>query len=204
MSKLQYFRFLKDYGIHRFGRSVMEMEQMLEEDVAEENYHNKPIFFRDFLNALIRISYYLFQDGYDEEERRASGSETADGDGGVYIVSTCFKRMLRYLLVPPESVQINGYFFTTIEKCQEVMKHAALFAKMYARFRQLHANGAGYTMTQRHLVFVFDELRLLSDELTASKLVDILTKEDRDEEGYFNLGENIEENTYTKFQKAFS
>lgn len=198
MSKLQYFRFLKDYGVHRLGCSVMEMEQMLGEDVSAEGYHRKRIFFRDFLNSLIRISYYLFKD--DDELI----SETTEN-----VVSACFDQLIQCLLVPPETVQINGYFFTTVEKCQEVMKHADLLAEMYNHFRGVYIKEGDYTMKQRHLVFMYDDLRLLKTPtnnpslnvrkeggqaveggLNATQLVEIVTKEDRDEDGYFNMGES--------------
>ena len=190
MSKLQYFRFLKDYGVHRLGSSVMEMEKMLGEDIGAEGYHRKRIFFRDFLNSLIRISYHLFKE---------TESTTEPADDGVHnVVSACFKQFLQCLLVPPETVQIKGFFFTTVEKCQEVMKHVDLFMDMYAHFRELYVKDSSeYTMKQRHLVFMYDDLRLLSStgkddggegKLTAAQLVEIVTKEDRDEDGFFNMG----------------
>lgn len=189
MSKLQYFRFLKDYGVHRLGCSVMEMEQMLGEDVNAKGYHRKRIFFRDFLNSLIRISYHLFR------EDGELISETTEN-----VVSACFDQLIQCLLVPPETVQINGYFFTTVEKCQEVMEHVDLLAEMYNHFRGVYVKKGEYTMKQRHLVFMYDDLRLLTPPtaqnlngrneggLNATQLVEIVTREDRDEDGYFNMG----------------
>ena len=176
MSKLQYFRFLKDYGMHRHGCSVMEMERQLGEDLNERDYFRKQIFLRDFLNSLIRISHILYRDEVEEENQ--------------YVVSTCFKKLLQALLVPPETVQINGYIFTTVEKCQEVMKHVELFIDIYRHFCEVFSpkDSSDFILTQRDLVYVFDELRLMSDDLMPSKLVDVITKEDRDDEGYFNLG----------------
>lgn len=181
MSKLQFFRFLKDYGMHRYGSSVIEMERLLREDLNERDYFRKQIFLRDFLNSLIRISYILFRDEVEDENQ--------------YVVSTCFKKLLQALLVPPETVQINGYVFTSVEKCQEVMKHVELFIEVYHYFSELfsYKKSNDFILTQRHLLFVFDELRLLSDDLTPSKLVDVITKEDKDEEGFFNLGNNFDD-----------
>ena len=76
------------------------------------------------------------------------------------------------------------------------MKHLDLFMKMYHHYRHIYISAGNrkhpheelYSLKQRHLLFIFHELGLLSQDLTSTALVDIITEEDRDEDGYFNLG----------------
>eukprot|EP00111_Clytia_hemisphaerica_P004026 TCONS_00011537-protein len=180
MSKLQYLRFLKDYGIHRLGCSVIELEKLTGEQINDAGYYCKKIFFRDFLHSTIRISDILYKDQLDED---------------CNTLSNCFRAFLNNLLVPPETVEVKGSVFVSVEKCQEVMGHLDFFMKMYEHYRHIYVTNGNhkhpykelYSLKQRHLLFIFHELGLLSKDLTTTKLVEIVSQEDRDEEGYFNL-----------------
>lgn len=176
MNKLQYYRFLKDHGVHNHGHTLMDMDKYLGEVNNNENCFKK-IFLRDFLNFLIRISYLIFT---EEENSKRS-------------ISLCFQKLLEMIFFKSDHakhdniVTVGGRVFTNMEQSIEVNKHMERLLDVYFYFTQLYVKDDS-ALTQRHVLFIYKELGLLTRCLTSTKLVQLLIEEDLNEDGFFNLG----------------
>lgn len=175
MNKLQYYRFLKDHGIHHYGYTLMDMDNYLGETNNVENCFKK-IFLRDFLNFLIRVSYLLFKDAGDSS------------------ISFCFQKLLGVIFKTPNGDSsstkiVNGCIFTSVEHSSEVNKHLSALLQVYYFFTQLYLNDEDdFALTQRHVMFIYKELDLLRGSISSTKLVQLLTSEENNDDGFFNLG----------------
>ncbi|XP_057291662.1 radial spoke head 10 homolog B2-like isoform X2 [Hydractinia symbiolongicarpus] len=158
MSKLQYCRFLKDYKIHTYDLSLVDIERSLDDQAKCVDDCFKKIFTRDFLESLVKISCLIFK-----------GKYTADTNE----VSKCFSDLVA-IFTSNRKADVNGIVYKSIEQTQEIMIYINECLKMYFHYAQRKHD---VCLSMRDVLFVYKELRLINQHLTAKSLVKILTKE---------------------------
>lgn len=178
MSKCQFLRFLKDYGVHKLGYTLAELDTQIEGTITGETY-SKELFIRDFLNHLIKISYLIFK------------KEVLDDAS---VISNSFSKLTACLL-ENKDVSVKGYIYKSIKKTQEVHKFINKIFEIYFYFSCLYYSSGDRPLTLRNALVILKEMGLINETLNSTKLVQILTQEDQVEEGYFNL-----ENAITPFE----
>ena len=171
MTKSQFLRFLKDYNFHRFGFTLAQIERYLEDGVISMQLCFQTLFLRDFLSYLVRTSYFLFKDHVGEH---------------AHVHSSCFTKLLSHV-VSSDSIQVKGLLYKSIRHTEEVNKFIDAILKIYFYFFESH----GFTLHMLQVVHMFKDMELITGTLTCAELVRILTKEEVDDEGVYNLEQEM-------------
>jgi len=189
MTRLQFWRFLKDCKIHQDDYSLSKIDCILTCG-SGENIHDpsEKILLREFLNSLVVLSYIIFKEKY------------VDGND-VSILSKCFRKLLDEHILE-NSCKVGGYFlydpqhaataFTYIDKCLQIY-HASCKPRTKAPFDSI--------MTLREFLFLLKDFGLLGSQLSTSTVFEVLSSDNPSviTEGCFNIGMEI---TYIEFFEA--
>ncbi|XP_030433174.1 radial spoke head 10 homolog B2-like isoform X1 [Gopherus evgoodei] len=165
MTKLQFWRFLKDCRFHHYNVTLADMDRILNEDkVTPEEVHSpyETLLLRTFLTYLIHLAVHI----YHKEHK----------DKGPYLFK-CFSEMMMKNIIP-NACHIQGILFCEqqqticainyIDKCWEIYR-------AYCRPSTIPPYEP--TMKMRHFLWMLKDLNMLSKQLTATKIVEILVKD---------------------------
>ncbi|XP_074774859.1 radial spoke head 10 homolog B2-like isoform X1 [Athene noctua] len=165
MTKLQFWRFLKDCKFHHSNITLAEMDRILSGDKTQlEEIHcpHETLLFRTFLSYLIHLAFHI----YHEEQK----------EKGPYL-HKCFSEMMSRNVIPA-ACHIQGILFSE-ERCTVfAMSYIDKCWEIYRAFRRPSSRPPFEpTMTMRHFLWMLNDFKLLSKQLTASRLVEILVKD---------------------------
>ncbi|XP_034640621.1 radial spoke head 10 homolog B2-like isoform X2 [Trachemys scripta elegans] len=165
MTKLQFWRFLKDCRFHHYNVTLADMDRILNEDkTTPEEVHSpyETLLLRTFLTCLIHLAVHI----YHKEHK----------DKGPYLFK-CFSKMMMKNIIP-NACHIQGILFCEqqqtvcainyIDKCWEIYR-------AYCRPSTIPPYEP--TMKMRHFLWMLKDLNMLSKQLTATKIVEILVKD---------------------------
>ncbi|XP_039347196.1 radial spoke head 10 homolog B2-like isoform X6 [Mauremys reevesii] len=165
MTKLQFWRFLKDCRFHHYNVTLADMDRILNEDkTTPEEVHSpyETLLLRTFLTYLIHLAVHI----YHKEHK----------DKGPYLFK-CFSKMMMKNIIP-NACHIQGILFCEqqqtvcainyIDKCWEIYR-------AYCRPSTIPPYEP--TMKMRHFLWMLKDLNMLSKQLTATKIVEILVKD---------------------------
>uniref|UniRef100_A0A663NAR9 Radial spoke head 10 homolog B2 n=1 Tax=Athene cunicularia TaxID=194338 RepID=A0A663NAR9_ATHCN len=164
MTKLQFWRFLKDCKFHHSNITLAEMDRILSDKTQLEEIHcpHETLLFRTFLSYLIHLAFHI----YHEEQK----------EKGPYL-HKCFSEMMSRNVIPA-ACHIQGILFSE-ERCTVfAMSYIGKCWEIYRAFcRPSSRPPFEPTMTMRHFLWMLNDFKLLSKQLTASRLVEILVKD---------------------------
>uniref|UniRef100_A0A8D0EWA7 R10B2 protein n=1 Tax=Strix occidentalis caurina TaxID=311401 RepID=A0A8D0EWA7_STROC len=165
MTKLQFWRLLKDCKFHHSNITLAEMDRILSGDKTQlEEIHcpHETLLFRRFLSYLIYLAFHI----YHEEQK----------EKGPYL-HKCFLEMMSRNVIPT-ACHIQGILFSE-ERCTVfAMSYIDKCWEIYRAFRRPSTRPPFEpTMTMRHFLWMLNDFKLLSKQLTASRLVEILVKD---------------------------
>ncbi|XP_053131766.1 radial spoke head 10 homolog B-like isoform X2 [Hemicordylus capensis] len=163
MTKLQFWRFLKDCRFHHCNLTLADMDRILNDKTSLEEIHSpyETLLLRMFLTYLIYLSFHIYHKEFARSPR----------------LFKCFNKLMAENITP-NACQIKGILFSDrqqtvyainyIDKCWEIFRD---FCRPSTR--------APYepTMKMRHFIWMLKDLRLISKQLTATKIVNILAKD---------------------------
>ncbi|XP_065416064.1 radial spoke head 10 homolog B isoform X11 [Chrysemys picta bellii] len=165
MTKLQFWRFLKDCRFHHYNVTLADMDRILNEDkTTPEEVHSpyETLLLRTFLTCLIHLAVHI-----NHKEHK---------DKGPYLFK-CFSKMMMKNIIP-NACHIQGILFCEqqqtvcainyIDKCWEIYR-------AYCRPSTIPPYEP--TMKMRHFLWMLKDLNMLSKQLTATKIVEILVKD---------------------------
>ncbi|NXW93787.1 RS10B protein, partial [Alopecoenas beccarii] len=169
MTKFQFWRFLKDCRLHHSDITLAEMDRfilskILGDKTPLEEIHcpHQTLLFRTFLSYLIRLAFHI----YHEEHK----------DKGPYLYK-CFSEVMSRN-VTPAACHIQGTLFSE-ERCTVfAMNYIDKCWGIYRAFCKPSTRPPFEpTMTMRHFLCMLNDFKLLSKQLTASRVVEILAKD---------------------------
>uniref|UniRef100_A0A8C6J566 Uncharacterized protein n=1 Tax=Melopsittacus undulatus TaxID=13146 RepID=A0A8C6J566_MELUD len=166
MTKLQFWRFLKDCQFHHSNISLAEMDRILRGDktpVEEIHCPHETLLFRTFLSYLIRLAFHI----YHEEHKENSP-----------YLSKCFLEMMSRNVIPT-ACYVQGTLFSE-QRCTVLVMNSYIDKcwEIYRAFcRPSTRPPFELTMKMRHFLWMLNDFKLLSKQLTPSKLVEILVKD---------------------------
>ncbi|XP_019329545.1 PREDICTED: radial spoke head 10 homolog B [Aptenodytes forsteri] len=165
MTKLQFWRFLKDCQFHHSNVTLAEMDRILSGDktpLEEIHCPHETLLFRTFLSYLVRLAFHIYHEEHKEK--------------GPYL-HKCFLEMMSRNVIPAACC-IRGILFSEkqctvfamsyIDKCWEIYR-AFLRPSTRPPFEP--------TMKMRHFLWMLNDFKLLSKQLTASRIVEVLVKD---------------------------
>ncbi|NXJ08347.1 R10B2 protein, partial [Odontophorus gujanensis] len=172
MTRLQFWRFLKDCRLHHSTVTLAEMDRMLKGIVSIflgdktplEEIHSpyETLLFRTFLSRLIHLSFHI----YHEEHK----------DKGPHL-HKCFIEMMSRNVIPT-ACHVQGLLFSEQHRAAFAMRYIDKCWEIYRAF--CHQNTRPPfepTMKMRQFLWMLNDFKLLSKQLTASGLVEILFRE---------------------------
>ncbi|XP_061455381.1 radial spoke head 10 homolog B isoform X2 [Rhineura floridana] len=164
MTKLQFWRFLKDCKFHHCNLTLADMDRILNDKTLLEEIHSpyETLLLRMFLTYLIYLSFHIYHKEFNDTSPR---------------LFKCFSKLMAKNICP-NACQIKGILFSDrqqtvyaisyIDKCWEIFR-AFCRPNSVAPYEP--------TMKMRHFIWMLKDLRLISKQLTASKIVNILAKD---------------------------
>ncbi|XP_074961129.1 radial spoke head 10 homolog B2-like isoform X1 [Phalacrocorax aristotelis] len=165
MTKLQFWRFLKDCQFHHSNITLAEMDRILSGDktpLAEIHCPHETLLFRTFLSYLIRLAFHIYHEDHKEK--------------GPYL-HKCFSEMMSRNVIPA-ACRVQGILFSEEQCTVFAMSYIDKCWEIYRAFcRPSTRPPFEPTMKMRHFLWMLNDFKLLSKQLTASRLVEILVKD---------------------------
>uniref|UniRef100_A0A8C3CWY7 Uncharacterized protein n=1 Tax=Cairina moschata TaxID=8855 RepID=A0A8C3CWY7_CAIMO len=164
MTRLQFWRFLKDCQLHHSNITLAEMDRMLSDKTPLEEIHSpyETLLFRTFLSRLIHLAFRI----YHKEHK----------DKGPYL-SKCFVEMVSRNVIPT-ACHIQGILFSEQRRTFFVLSYIDKCWEIYRTFCRPNTRPPFEpTMKMRQFLWMLNDFKLLSKQLTASRLVEILVKD---------------------------
>ncbi|XP_054455118.1 radial spoke head 10 homolog B isoform X2 [Anoplopoma fimbria] len=167
LSRLQFWRLLKDCNIHHQGITLTQIDHFIREDATPAEIHSPftPMLLRRLLSCLVVVAYHTYHKDMESQNN---------------LLAACFSKLMTDNILP-NSKNVKGFLFrqpdcavvavSFLKKCWEVYQ---AYCKVSAPPRD------DQTMTCRHLLWMFKDLHLLDNNLTTARLLQIITAENRD------------------------
>ncbi|NXE19656.1 R10B2 protein, partial [Ardeotis kori] len=189
MTKFQFWRFLKDCKFHHSNVTLAEMDRILSDLFCQfflgdktplEWIHcpHETFLFRTFLSYLVRLAFHIYREEDNCTEKHPYPHK-------------CFSEMMSRNVIPA-ACHVQGLLFSEeqctvfvmscIDKCWEIYR---AFCRPSARppFES--------TMKMKHFLWMLNDFKLLSKQLTAPRLVEILVKD----------GPSLDDNSSTNMEQ---
>nr|XP_010307130.1 PREDICTED: radial spoke head 10 homolog B2-like [Balearica regulorum gibbericeps] len=165
MTKLQFWRLLKDCHFHHSNITLAEMDRILSGDktpLEEIHCPHETLLFRTFLSYLIRLAFHVYHEQHKEK--------------GPYL-HKCFLEMMSRNVIPA-ACRIQGILFSEERRTIFAMSYINKCWETYRAFcRPSTRPPFEPTMKMRNFLWMLNDFKLLSKQLTASRLVEILVKD---------------------------
>ncbi|NXO49166.1 R10B2 protein, partial [Aramus guarauna] len=173
MTKLQFWRLLKDCHFHHSNITLAEMDRILSDVFSQiflgdktplEEVHcpHQTLLFRTFLSYLTRLAFHIYHEQHKEK--------------GPYL-HKCFLEMMSRN-VTPAACRIQGILFSEERRTIFAMSYINKCWEIYRAFcRPSTRPPFEPTMKMRNFLWMLNDFKLLSKQLTASRLVEILVKD---------------------------
>uniref|UniRef100_K7G4W9 Radial spoke head 10 homolog B n=1 Tax=Pelodiscus sinensis TaxID=13735 RepID=K7G4W9_PELSI len=180
MTKLQFWKFLKDCRFHHYNVTLAEMDRILNEGkTTPEEMHSpyETLLLRTFLTYLIHLAVHIYHKEHKLCDKGRCNLQLCFKcrDKGPYLFK-CFSAMMMKNIIPNSS-RVQGIIFyerqaicaiNYIDKCWEIYR-------AYCRPNTIPPYEP--TMKMRHFLWMLKDLNMLSKQLTATKIVEILAKD---------------------------
>ncbi|XP_068002859.1 radial spoke head 10 homolog B-like isoform X1 [Melanerpes formicivorus] len=165
MTKLQFWRFLKDCHFHHSSLTLAEMDRILSGDKTPAKKMHCPhetLLFRTFLSYLVHLAFHIYHEEHKEK--------------GPYL-NKCFSDMMSRNVIPT-ACHTQSILFSEELRAVFVMGYLDKCWEMYRDFCRTSTRPPFEpTMKMRHFLWMLKDFKLLSKQLTASRVVEILVKD---------------------------
>nr|XP_014345348.1 PREDICTED: radial spoke head 10 homolog B isoform X2 [Latimeria chalumnae] len=164
LTRLQFWRFLKDCKFHHQNVTLADIDRILHVGDTEEEIHfpYETMLLRTFLSYVISVAYHIYHTDYQ---------------GHSPILVKCFSKAVTENIIP-NACTVNGPLFK--ESHQTV--HASLYINKCWEIYKLYCTPNRKppkepTMKMRRFVWMLRDFNLVTKELTASKILEILAQD---------------------------
>ncbi|KAM6423907.1 radial spoke head 10 homolog B isoform 1-T1 [Liasis olivaceus] len=164
MTKLQFWRFLKDCRFHYCNVTLAAMDRILNDKTLLEEIHSpyETLLLRMFLTYLIYLSFHIYHKEFDDRSPR---------------LFKCFSKLMTKN-ISPNACHVKGILFSDRQQAVYALSYIDKCWEIFQAFCRPRAV-APYepTMKMRDFIWMLKDLRLISNQLTATKVVNILAKD---------------------------
>ncbi|XP_072916266.1 radial spoke head 10 homolog B isoform X3 [Hemitrygon akajei] len=165
LSQLQFWRFLKDCKFHHYGLSLANMDRILHEQFTIVEDTHSPfdtLLLEKFLSCIVILAYHIY---HKEHEGRHP------------ILEACFSKLMTDNLIP-YACTVNGSLFQQQESTTIVLGYINKCWEVYRTYCKQNRRPPNTSiMTMRHFLWMIKDLNLLSNCLTATCIVQILSQD---------------------------
>ncbi|XP_043854404.1 LOW QUALITY PROTEIN: radial spoke head 10 homolog B2 [Dromiciops gliroides] len=166
MTKLQFWRFLKDCKLHHCKITLADMDRVLSENnnISVEEIHSPftTLLLRTFLNYLLQLAYHIYHKDYKN---------------GTPSLFMCFSRMMTDNITP-NACQIKGNFFCDQQRTVYAMNYIDKCWEIYLAYCRPNSNPPHeLTMKTRYFLWMLKDFKIITKDLTATKFVEIIAED---------------------------
>nr|XP_023511021.1 radial spoke head 10 homolog B isoform X3 [Equus caballus] len=166
MTKLHFWRFLKDCKFHHHKITLADMDRVLStnNDIPVEEIHSPftTILLRTFLNYLLQLAYHIHHKEY--ENRSPS-------------LFLCFTKLMTEN-IHPNACHVKGSLFSGQQRTPYSMKYIDKCWEVYTAYcRPNAAPPHELTMKMRHFLWMLKDFKMINKELTATKFVEVIAED---------------------------
>ncbi|XP_056392006.1 radial spoke head 10 homolog B [Hyla sarda] len=165
MTKLQFWRFLKDCKFHHYGLTLCDMDRILADHSDPEEIHSPyaSMLLRTFLTNIIYLADHIAR---------------ADCPDKKLSLVDCFSKIMTCNIVP-HGTKIKGHLFSDAQKTEHAMSYIDKCWDIYKTYCKKNTSAPFEpTMTMRHFIWMMRDLGVLNKELSVTKIVDVLAEDD--------------------------
>ncbi|XP_028354984.1 radial spoke head 10 homolog B isoform X4 [Physeter macrocephalus] len=166
MTKLHFWRFLKDCKFHHHKITLADMDRVLSanKDIPVEEIHSPftTILLRTFLNYLLQLAYHIHHKEY--QDRSPS-------------LFLCFTKLMNEN-IRPNACRVKGNLFCEAHRTLYSMNYVDKCWEIYTVYcRPNAAPPHELTMDMRHFLWMLKSFKMINKELTASKFVEVIAED---------------------------
>nr|KAF6447676.1 hypothetical protein HJG63_012058 [Rousettus aegyptiacus] len=166
MTKLHFWRFLKDCKFHHHKITLADMDRVLSANmnIPVEEIHSPftTILLRTFLNYLLQLAYHI----HHKEYQHRSPS-----------LFLCFTKLMAEN-IHPNACRVKGNFFNGQQQALYLMNYVDKCWEIYTAYcRPNPAPPHELTMKTRHFLWMLKDFKIINKELTATKFVEIIAED---------------------------
>ncbi|XP_063790550.1 radial spoke head 10 homolog B isoform X2 [Pseudophryne corroboree] len=165
MTKLQFWRFLKDCKFHHYKLTLSEMDRFLTGTADPEEVHSPfaTMLIRTFLTHIIYLAYHITHTQNLEKK---------------FSIVDCFSNIMAQNISPHAS-HIKGFLLLDEHKTEHAMSYIDKSWDIYKIYcRKNSSPPYEPTMTMRHFIWMMKDLKIINNKLSVTKIVDILADDD--------------------------
>ncbi|XP_058141762.1 radial spoke head 10 homolog B isoform X2 [Dasypus novemcinctus] len=166
MTKLQFWRFLKDCKFHHHKITLADMDRILNanNDIPVEESHSPftTILLRTFLNFLLQLAYHI----HHKEYQNRSPS-----------LFMCFTKLMTEN-IHPNACHVKGSLFSEQQRTLYSMNYIDKCWEIYAAYcRPNTAPPYELTMRMRHFLWMLKDFKMITKELSATRFVEVIAED---------------------------
>ncbi|XP_035299042.1 radial spoke head 10 homolog B isoform X2 [Cricetulus griseus] len=166
MTKLHFWRFLKDCRFHHHNITLADMDRVLSvyNGIPIEEIHSpfRTILLRTFLNYLLQLAYHI----HHKEFQNRSPS-----------LFLCFTKLMTEN-IHPHACQVKGHLFSEQQRTLYSMNYIDKCWEIYTTYcRQNEAPPYELTMKMRYFLWMLKDFRMINKDLTATKFMTVITED---------------------------
>ncbi|XP_063090217.1 radial spoke head 10 homolog B isoform X1 [Cavia porcellus] len=164
MTKLHFWRFLKDCKFHHHKITLADMDRILSasNDIPVEEIHSPfgTILLRTFLSYLLQLAYHI----HHKEYQNRSPS-----------LFLCFTKLMTEN-IHPNACQVKGNLFSEGALC--TMSYVDKCWEIYRAYSRPNTAPPGeLTMKMRHFLWMLKDFKMINKELSATKFVAVIAED---------------------------
>ncbi|XP_062359387.1 radial spoke head 10 homolog B-like [Cinclus cinclus] len=162
LTKLQFWRFLKDCEFH-LSKTLAEMDRLLRGDKPLKDIHHpvETLLFRTFVSDLVHLAFHIYHEEFKDK---------------VPHLQKCFLEMMSRNFLP-SACRVQGILYSGEEFTSFARSYIGKCWEIYVDFcRPCPRPPFEPTMKLRQFLWMLDDLKLLSEQLTAPRVLEIFVK----------------------------
>ncbi|XP_073346399.1 radial spoke head 10 homolog B [Pagrus major] len=167
LTRLQFWRLLKDCKIHHQDITLTQIDRFIREDVTTAEIHSPfaTILLHRFLSYLVVVAYHIYHKDMVSQNN---------------LLAACFSKLMTDNILP-NAKNVKDFLFKQPDCAVVAVNYLKKSWEIYQTYCEVSvAARDDQSMTCRHLLWLFKDLHLLDNNLTTLKLMEIITAESRD------------------------
>ncbi|XP_076996689.1 radial spoke head 10 homolog B isoform X2 [Tamandua tetradactyla] len=166
MTKLHFWRFLKDCKFHHHKITLADMDRILNanNDIPVEEIHSPftTILFRTFLNYLLQLAYHIH---HKEHQNRSP------------LLFLCFTKLMTEN-IHPNACHVKGSLFSEQQRTLYSMNYIDKCWEIYVAYCRPNAGPPHeLTMKMRHFLWMLKDFKMINKELSPIKFVEVIAED---------------------------
>ncbi|XP_047232322.1 radial spoke head 10 homolog B isoform X3 [Girardinichthys multiradiatus] len=174
LSRLQFWRLLKDCYIHHHGVTLTQIDRFIREEAGLAETHSPFTSMQrhEFLMALLIVALYIYK---------------KDMISHKHLLAACLSRLMTEDVLP-NARNVKGFLFKQPEITVEALKFANRCWEIFDTFCRVYlTHRDDESMTCRQLLWMFKDLGLFDHQLTTTKLLELITAENNNQSSCVEL-----------------